>query len=59
MTTELCNTDNTDMPKIVYELMDLYPQGGTDRPSVLYVPLPRVSEERRQAPKSPTPAKDK
>jgi len=30
---------STDMPKTVYEIMDLYPQAGTGRPSVLYVPL--------------------
>jgi len=30
---------STDMPRTVYDLMDLYPQGGRGRPSVLYVPL--------------------
>jgi len=29
----------TDMPPAVYDLMDLYPQAGGGRPSVLYVPL--------------------
>ena len=29
---------STDMPEAVYDLMDLYPQGPTGRPSVLYVP---------------------
>jgi ClpP class serine protease len=33
---------STNMPPIVYELMDLYPQSGSGRPSVLYVPLRRV-----------------
>ncbi|HSB16237.1 MAG TPA: hypothetical protein VLE22_17415 [Bryobacteraceae bacterium] len=33
----------TNMPETIYELMDLYPQSGAGRPSVLYVPL-------RQAP---------
>ena len=32
---------STDMPDMVYELMDLYSQSGAGRPSVLYVPLPR------------------
>src|SRR6266478_5566762 len=32
---------STDMPRSVYDLMDLYPQGGGLRPSVLYVPLRR------------------
>jgi len=27
------------MPHTVYDLMDLYPQAGAGRPSVLYVPL--------------------
>ena len=34
---------STAMPRTVYEIMDLYPQAGAGRPSVLYVPL-------RQAP---------
>jgi ClpP class serine protease len=32
---------STQMPLAVYELMDLYPQGGGLRPSVWYVPLKR------------------
>ena len=31
---------SVSMPRIVYALMDLYPQAGTGRPSVLYVPAP-------------------
>jgi ClpP class serine protease len=46
---------STDMPRIVYELMDLFPQGGADRPSVLYVPLHRPPAGRDEAP-APTPA---
>jgi ClpP class serine protease len=30
---------STEMPPLIYKLMDLYPQAGTGRPSVLYVPL--------------------
>ena len=30
---------NTDMPRSVYDLMDLYPQAATQRPSVIYVPM--------------------
>jgi ClpP class serine protease len=30
---------STEMPTLNYELMDLYPQGGIQRPSVAYVPL--------------------
>jgi ClpP class serine protease len=30
----------TDIPQEVYQLMNLYPQAGTGRPSVEYVPLP-------------------
>ncbi len=31
---------STDVPKEIYELMDLYPQNPSMRPSVQYVPLP-------------------
>jgi hypothetical protein len=30
------------MPPLIYELMDLYPQSGEGRPSVMYVPLRRA-----------------
>jgi ClpP class serine protease len=43
---------STAMPRIVYELMDLFPQGGADRPSVLYVPLHRSPPGRDEAPAS-------
>jgi ClpP class serine protease len=33
---------STDMPPLIYELMDLYPQSGEGRPSVMYVPLRRA-----------------
>jgi ClpP class serine protease len=33
---------STEMPRAVYDLMDLYPQGGGVRPSVWYVPLRRA-----------------
>ena len=33
---------STEMPLTVYELMELYPQGGGIRPSVWYVPLKRA-----------------
>src|SRR2546430_14215391 len=39
---------STDMPRTVFDLMDLYPQGGGIRPSVWYVPL-----RRPQAPGTP------
>ena len=49
---------STQMPRMVYDLMDLYPQGGTGRPSVLYVPLRRStkdqSEPAKAAPAAPT-----
>ena len=34
---------STAMPTLVYQLMDLYPQSGQGRPSVMYVPLRRAS----------------
>jgi len=44
----------TDMPRTVYDLMDLYPQGGRGRPSVLYVPLrPSLPERGESGPAAP------
>jgi ClpP class serine protease len=31
---------NTDIPQEVYQLMNLFPQSGRGRPSVLYIPMP-------------------
>ena len=50
--TELGLPINTDLPREVYELMDLYPQVGRQRPSVQYVPLPY----REPVPQLPSPA---
>lgn len=48
----------TGMPHTVYELMDLYPQAGRGRPSVLYVPVRKITEERAaSAQPAPAPAK--
>jgi ClpP class serine protease len=44
----------TDMPRIVYELMDLYPQANTRRPSVVYVPV-RSAGEGKIEPVAPGP----
>ena len=44
---------STSMPPLIYQLMDLYPQAGTGRPSVTYVPFRRTASEpgdRRTAP---------
>jgi ClpP class serine protease len=40
----------TEMPRLVYDLMDLYPQGGGARPSVLSVPMRRDRDDRAPAP---------
>jgi ClpP class serine protease len=48
-------TVSTDMPRKVYELMDLYPQGGGSRPSVLYVPVRRGAGEKGKATEGPAP----
>ena len=40
---------STDMPHKVYELMDLYPQGGGGRPSVIYTPMRRSAGQKNQA----------
>ncbi len=52
----------TEMPQTIYDLMDLYPQAGTGRPSVIYVPLRRLPSPRsepagQQAPAAAEPAK--
>jgi len=39
---------STKMPQMVYELMDLYPQAGTGRPSVLYVPMRRSTKDQTE-----------
>jgi len=41
---------STDLPPLVYALMDLYPQGRTEKPSVLYVPFrPTPPNQERPA----------
>jgi ClpP class serine protease len=50
---------STDMPHKVYELMDLYPQGGGGKPSVMYVPMRRGTDQKNQAPDIPTQPRDK
>ncbi len=45
------------MPRIVYELMDFYPQANTRRPSVVYVPTRSLSDGRdKDTPVAPAPA---
>ena len=43
----------TDIPRIVYELMDLYPQAGAQRPSVVYVPM-RGARDTKAEPAPPS-----
>src|SRR5882724_9918673 len=50
---------STDMPRIVYDLMDLFPQGGADRPSVIYVPLRRSPGGSSQTPDATPPSPTK
>jgi ClpP class serine protease len=47
---------STDMPRKVYDLMDLYPQGGGGRPSVLYVPMRRPADRKGGLPDNQTPS---
>src|SRR5690242_17457876 len=49
---------STDMPRTVYDLMDLYPQGGGIRPSVWYVPLKRMPQGPGAPQSAPSPGKD-
>ena len=45
---------STDLPPLVHELMDLYPQGRTGKPSVLYVPFaPAPAQQERPTHGSP------
>ncbi|TAK87532.1 MAG: hypothetical protein EPO20_04125 [Betaproteobacteria bacterium] len=44
MARELGLPISTEVPRAVYELMDLYPQGGGARPSVLYTPARKGAE---------------
>ena len=52
---------STDMPRKVYDLMDLYPQGGGGRPSVIYIPLRRGADKQSYTPdtSSPVPGQEK
>jgi hypothetical protein len=40
------------MPRTVYDLMDLYPQANTQRPSVIYVPM-RSTRDAKAEPQAP------
>jgi ClpP class serine protease len=46
---------STDMPLMVYALMELYPQGSGIRPSVWYVPLRRAPPAPGMPPQTPAP----
>jgi ClpP class serine protease len=50
----------TGMPRVVYELMDLYSQVNARRPSVVYVPVRSIGENKGEpitpAPITPAPA---
>jgi ClpP class serine protease len=46
--TQLGLPISTDMPPLIYDLMDLYPQADPQRPSVLYVPLHRPAGGERR-----------
>jgi ClpP class serine protease len=45
---------STDMPSVVYDLMQLYPQSSQRRPSVEYIPLPYGPPERRGGSQAPS-----
>jgi ClpP class serine protease len=46
---------STEMPRTVYDLMELYPQGGGIRPSVWYVPMRRAPAQGGSAQPSVDP----
>src|SRR2546422_9003352 len=43
---------STEMPRAVYDLMELYPQSGGIKPSVWYVPLRRVPAQAHPSPET-------
>jgi hypothetical protein len=43
---------STDVPQEVYQLMNMFPQAGRGRPSVLYVPIPYPTRPREAPPKT-------
>jgi ClpP class serine protease len=42
---------STDVPQEVYQLMNMFPQAGRGRPSVLYVPMPYPTRPQEDRPK--------
>src|SRR5256886_12992784 len=46
---------STEMPRTVYDLMDLYPQGGGIKPSVWYVPMRRAPAQGGLPAQGPNP----
>jgi ClpP class serine protease len=48
---------NTEVPPEVYQLMNLFPQAGRGRPSVLYIPMP-YPIQRHERGRSPSEDKD-
>jgi ClpP class serine protease len=58
MAHELGLPVSTEMPLMVYRLMELYPQANAMRPSVIYVPTPLAPQmPQRQAPATSPPVK--
>lgn len=47
---------NTEIPQEVYQLMNLFPQSGRGRPSVLYIPMPYPTRPRERG-QNPTGGK--
>ena len=50
---------STDMPLLIYDLMDLYPQSGQGRPSVMYVPLRRTAPAESAGTETPQSSEHK
>jgi ClpP class serine protease len=44
---------STELPREAFELMELYPQVGRQRPSVSFVPIPYQEPQRTPAPAPP------
>lgn len=54
--TQLGFPVKTDIPRVVYDLMDLYPQANVQRPSVIYVPMRNPGPAKQSDAELPKPA---
>lgn len=58
MARELGLKVTTEMPRSVYQIMDLYPQAAARRPSVIYIDPPTSAPQGPRRAPTPAPARD-